>query len=76
MSNKILSEYRTFIGKRVNVDIACYSFGFMYPEENILVDITETHYVFKSDEIESEDNLWRFDFSDKNCHCEISLFTE
>lgn len=64
---------RALIGKKVNVDIACYSYGFIYPDENILVDVTETEYVFKSDDIDSEDHLWRFPIKDDNCSCEVSL---
>lgn len=66
-------NYRDFIGQKVNVEIACYSAGLMYPDENILVDITETHYVFKSDEIDTPDGLWKFNHTDKDCSCELSL---
>lgn len=69
----VLLAVRAFIGKKVNVDIGCYSFGFIYPDENILVDVTETEYVFKSDEIDSEDQLWRFPIKDDNCSCVVSL---
>jgi hypothetical protein len=68
-----LLAVRAFIGKKVNVDIGCYSFGFCYPDENILVDVTETEYVFKSDEIDSEDQLWRFPIKDDDCSCVVSL---
>lgn len=60
------------IGKKVNVDISCYSYGFIYPYENILIDVTEAEYVFKSDDIDSKDHLWRFPVDDKNCSCVIS----
>ena len=68
-----LLAVRALIGKKVTVDIACYSYGFCYPEENILVDVTDTEYVFKSDEIESDDHLWRFPINDDNCSCVVSL---
>ena len=68
-----LLAVRAFIGKKVNVDIACYSYGFCYPDENILVDVTDTEYIFMSDEIESEDHLWRFPINDDNCTCVVSL---
>ena len=71
-ANNVLAV-RALIGKKVNVDIACYSFGFCYPDKNILVDVTETEYVFKSDEIDSEDKLWRFPIKDDNCSCVVSL---
>ena len=71
-ANTVLAV-RAFIGKKVNVDISCYSFGFCYPDENILVDVTETEYVFKSDEIDSEDQLWRFPIKHDNCSCVVSL---
>jgi hypothetical protein len=64
---------RALIGNKVNVEICCYAFGFMYPDENFLVDVTETEYVFKSDEIDSEDQLWRFPIKDDNCSCVVSL---
>lgn len=63
---------RALIGQKVNVEISCYAYGFMYPDENILVDVTETEYVFKSDEIDSEDHLWRFPINEKGCSCEVS----
>ena len=69
----VLLAVRAFIGKKVNVDIGCYSFGFCYPDENILVDVTETEYVFKSDEIDSENQLWRFPIKDDDCSCVVSL---
>ena len=68
-----LLAVRALIGKKVTVDIACYSYGFCYPEENILVDVTDTEYVFKSDEIESDDHLWRFPINDDNCSCVVHL---
>jgi len=68
-----LLAVRALIGKKVNVGICCSAYGFIYPDENILVDVTETEYVFKSDEIDSEDHLWRFPISDKDCSCEVSL---
>ena len=71
--NNALLGVRAFIGKKVNVDISCYSFGFCYPDENILVDVTDAEYIFKSDEIDSEDHLWRFPIKDKNCSCVVSL---
>lgn len=71
-ANNVLAV-RAFIGKKVNVDIRCYSFGFCYPDENILVDVTETEYVFKSEEIDSEDQLWRFPIKDDDCSCDVSL---
>lgn len=71
-ANNVLSV-RAFIGKKVNVDIACYSYGFIYPDENILVDVTENEYVFKSDAIDSDDHLWRFPIQDDNCSCVVSL---
>lgn len=71
-SNQMLAV-RALIGKKVNVEICCYAYGFIYPDENILVDVNETEYVFKSDEIDSEDHLWRFPIKDKDCCCEVSL---
>ena len=71
-ANNVLAV-RAMIGKKVIVDIACYSFGFCYPEENILVDVTEMEYVFKSDEIDSDDQLWRFPIKDNDCSCVVSL---
>lgn len=68
-----LLAVRALIGKKVTVDIACYSYGFCYPEENILVDVTDTEYVFKSDEIESDDHLWKFPINDDNCSCVVHL---
>ena len=47
-ANNVLAV-RAFIGKKVNVDIACYSYGFCYPDENILIDVTETEYVCMTD---------------------------
>lgn len=64
---------RALIGKKVNVDIACYSYGFCYPDENILVDVTDTEYIFKSEGIDSKDHLWRFPIKDDNCSCVVSL---
>jgi hypothetical protein len=69
----VLLAVRAFIGKKVNVDIGCYSFGYCYPDENILVDVTESEYVFKSPDIESKDQLWRFPIKDDNCSCVVSL---
>jgi hypothetical protein len=71
-ANNVLAV-RAFIGKKVNVDIACYSFGFCYPDDNILVDVTQTEYIFKSDQIDSEDQLWRFPIKDDDCSCVVSL---
>ena len=68
-----LLAVRALIGKKVNVDIACYEYGFIYPNENILIDVTDTEYVFKSYEIDSEDHLWRFPIQDDNCSCVVSL---
>jgi len=73
INNNRLLAVRALIGKKVNVDIACYSYGFCYPDENILVDVTDTEYVFKSDDIDSEDHLWRFPIEDDNCSCVVSL---
>lgn len=73
-SNKL--NIQAFIGKKVLVDISCSAFGFCYPEENILIDITESEYVFMSDEIESEDHLWRFPLAHENCSCIVSLVTD
>lgn len=69
----LLLAVRALIGKKVKVDIACYSYGFCYPDDNVLVDVTESEYVFKSDEIDSEDQLWRFPIKDDNCLCVVSL---
>lgn len=68
-----LEQYRSFIGKDVNVDIACYSGAFLYPEQNILVEVTENHLVFKSYEINTPDNLWQFYHKNKDCSCKLSL---
>jgi len=68
-----LLAVRALIGKKVNVDISCRSYGFVYPDDNILVDVTEAEYVFKSSDIDTEDNLWRFPIQDDNCSCVVSL---
>jgi hypothetical protein len=57
------------IGKNVKVEVVCYKSAFMHPVENILVAVTDTEYVFKSDEIDSEDKLWRFPIKCADCSC-------
>lgn len=59
--------------KNVIVDISCSEVAFNYPENNILIGIEPTEYVFKSDEIESEDGLWRFPIYSEGCSVVLTL---
>jgi hypothetical protein len=65
--------YSFLIGKKVKVDIMCSSFGFDYPVINTLLDITDKEYVFKSEEIETKSNVWKFPIKDSDCSCDLSL---
>lgn len=66
-------NYKSLIGHAVKVEISCHDYGFNYPANNVLVEITKSEFVFQSNEIESENKLWRFDYTNQTCSCKLSL---
>lgn len=72
---EISPDVLELIGKNVKVDIMCYDGGIIHPEYNILMEITDTKYVFKSiDENFDEDLIWEFPIDESEGFCDINRF--
>lgn len=59
------SNWQDFIGEKVNVEIGCYEFGLMYPDDNYLKDFDGNTWTFESEEAEGGE--WSFDVDDPDC---------
>jgi hypothetical protein len=60
-------NYKKYIGKRVFIEIVCSKFGMMYPDENYLIGIKDGCWQFKSDEVDTEDQIWESPIEDDDC---------
>jgi len=59
-----------YIGKQVEVEICCYAFGMMYPDDNYLESFDGETWVFKSED--TENGTW--DWKQKDKDCEITVY--
>lgn len=62
-------NFNQFIGKDVIVNIACYEFGYTYPDDNILVGMNDSCYYFKS----KTQGFWHFE-KDSSEKCNVEVF--
>lgn len=53
-------NYKDHVGEKVEVQITGYSAGFVYPEENTLINYVNGTWVLRSEDIDTEDHLWSF----------------
>lgn len=75
--NKVTSikfdNFKDFIGKKVEVEICCYSGGMMYPDNNILLGMNEGNYYFISDKNTTDEVYWHWT-AKNDSDCSISVW--
>ncbi len=72
-------NYKSFIGKKVEVEIACYSVGMCYPDNNILIGMNEGNFYFKSEEGTEDEQYWHWRTDkqeDKDCTIQVWDYVE
>lgn len=63
-----------YIGKQVQVDIFCSSFGIIYPDINYLKSFDGETWVFESEDVKNK--TWKWDQKDKDCEIIVYDFQE
>lgn len=72
-----IDNYKSYIGKKVEVEIYCYEGGMMYPDENILVGMNPDYFYFYSEE---DQTYWHWKAKDdesekhKQLNCSIDVW--
>ena len=70
-------NYKSHIGKRVEVEICCYSGGMMYPDNNILLGMNEGNFYFKSEDEDGDNQYWHWTaIDDKECSIQVWDYDE
>ena len=76
-------NYKSFIGKKVEVSISCYEGGMMYPDNNILAGMNEDYYYFLSEQGTEDEVMWHWgakeekkEFGKVNCSIEVWDYEE
>ncbi len=57
-------NFKHFIGRRVQVEICCYGGGMCYPDNNILLGMSEENYYFLSDGGAEDECYWHWQAKD------------
>lgn len=66
-----IENFQEHLGKKVEVEISCYSAGMCHPVENTLIGMNPGTYYFRSDE-DDETIYWHWVFSeDKDCSISV-----
>lgn len=53
-------NYKQFIGKRIEVEITCYAYGMVYPDNNVLIGMNDGNYYFVSDKDTADECYWHW----------------
>jgi len=71
------NNFKQYLGKKVEVEISCYAYGLMYPDNNILMGMSENDYYFLSEGGTENECYWHWpvdkDVQDKN-DCSIQVW--
>lgn len=51
-------NFKSYTGKKVEVEITCYAGGIMYPDDNILIGMNEGNYYFVSEQGTEDELFW------------------
>lgn len=54
-------NYKSYIGKKVEVEICCYEGGMMYPDNNILAGMNEGYFYFLSEQGTEDEQMWHWE---------------
>lgn len=69
-------NYKSFIGKRVEVSITCYEVGMMYPDNNILIGMNENYYYFVSDKDTDNECYWHWEVESEKGFGKLTMSIE
>lgn len=66
-------NYKQYIGKKVEIEIACYSGGMMYPDNNVLIGMNEGNFYFLSEKGTEDEQYWHWHTKDDD-DCTITVW--
>jgi hypothetical protein len=73
-------NFKNYIGKKVEVEIACYDGGMMYPDNNILLGMNEGNFYFLSEQGGKDEQWWHWtsksDEGTKGCSIRVWDYIE
>lgn len=73
-------NFKSHIGKKVEVEICCYEGGMMYPDNNILLGMNEGNFYFLSEKDTEDEQWWHWtaisDSGKKGCSIQVWDYEE
>lgn len=70
-------NFKNYVGKQIEVEIACYSGGIMYPDDNRLLGMNKGTFYFVSEEGTDNEYYWHHTaISDKECAIQVWDYEE